>query len=166
MWFKLKSTLATSVTVSHCLTPRFSSFYRCYLVRRRVTMETRTVMQREMEEQSTQMSHSMQLSSQIKKKTFKSRCRPMLQSSIVDAVKNSLRYLLHLKITITLTKLLHQWLIEEVRPNSSMLTLASGNLSVYVFNNNRGTGQKWHLWYNSKVKPKCSFLHCRPKKNT
>ncbi|XP_011603400.2 myomesin-3 [Takifugu rubripes] len=35
-------------------------------------METRTVMRREMEEQSTQMSHSMQLSSQIKKKTFKS----------------------------------------------------------------------------------------------
>uniref|UniRef100_UPI0037E74D27 myomesin-3 n=1 Tax=Semicossyphus pulcher TaxID=241346 RepID=UPI0037E74D27 len=35
-------------------------------------METRTVMQREQEEQSSQMSHSMQLSSQIKKKTFTS----------------------------------------------------------------------------------------------
>ncbi|XP_042346235.1 myomesin-3 [Plectropomus leopardus] len=35
-------------------------------------METRTVMQREQEEQSSQMSHSMQLSSQIKKKTFSS----------------------------------------------------------------------------------------------
>ncbi|KAM3614049.1 uncharacterized protein V6R79_009065 [Siganus canaliculatus] len=35
-------------------------------------METRMVMQREREEQSTQMSHSMQLSSQIKKKTFTS----------------------------------------------------------------------------------------------
>lgn len=42
-------------------------------------METRTVMQREMEEQSTQMSHSMQLSSQIKKKTFKSRCTHTLE---------------------------------------------------------------------------------------
>lgn len=60
-------------------------------------METRTVMQREMEEQSTQMSHSMRLSSQIKKKTFKSRCRHRLQSSIVDAVENTIRYLLHLK---------------------------------------------------------------------
>lgn len=48
-------------------------------------METRTVMQREMEEQSTQMSQSMQLSSQIKKKTFKSRCRHMLESSMLDA---------------------------------------------------------------------------------
>lgn len=47
-------------------------------------METRTVMQREMEEQSTQMSHSMQLSSQIKKKTFKSRCGRMPPSSIVS----------------------------------------------------------------------------------
>ncbi|KAI3361242.1 hypothetical protein L3Q82_013438, partial [Scortum barcoo] len=37
-----------------------------------VTMETRIVMQREQEEQSSQMSHSMQLSSQIKKKTFTS----------------------------------------------------------------------------------------------
>ncbi|XP_062421610.1 myomesin-3 isoform X2 [Pungitius pungitius] len=36
-------------------------------------METRTVMQREQEEQSSQMSHSMQLSSQIKKRTFTSR---------------------------------------------------------------------------------------------
>ncbi|KAM8735526.1 myomesin-3 [Acanthopagrus schlegelii] len=36
-------------------------------------METRTVMRREQEEQSSQMSHSMQLSSQIKKKTFTSR---------------------------------------------------------------------------------------------
>ncbi|XP_029360148.1 myomesin-3 isoform X2 [Echeneis naucrates] len=35
-------------------------------------METRTVMQREQEEQSSQMSHSMQLSSQIKKRTFTS----------------------------------------------------------------------------------------------
>ncbi|XP_068997823.1 myomesin-3 isoform X1 [Embiotoca jacksoni] len=35
-------------------------------------METRTVMQREQEEQSSQMSHSMQLSSQIRKKTFTS----------------------------------------------------------------------------------------------
>nr|XP_046254368.1 myomesin-3 [Scatophagus argus]XP_046254370.1 myomesin-3 [Scatophagus argus] len=35
-------------------------------------METRIVTQREQEEQSTQMSHSMQLSSQIKKKTFTS----------------------------------------------------------------------------------------------
>ncbi|XP_044064347.1 myomesin-3 isoform X2 [Siniperca chuatsi] len=35
-------------------------------------METRVVMQREQEEQSSQMSHSMQLSSQIKKKTFTS----------------------------------------------------------------------------------------------
>ncbi|CAJ1062752.1 myomesin-3 [Xyrichtys novacula] len=35
-------------------------------------METRTVMKREQEEQSSQMSHSMQLSSQIKKKTFTS----------------------------------------------------------------------------------------------
>lgn len=35
-------------------------------------METRMVMQREQEEQSSQMSHSMQLSSQIKKKTFTS----------------------------------------------------------------------------------------------
>lgn len=38
-------------------------------------METRMVMQREQEEQSTQMSHSMHLSSQIKKKTFTSRCK-------------------------------------------------------------------------------------------
>ncbi|CAB1429126.1 unnamed protein product [Pleuronectes platessa] len=37
-----------------------------------VTMETRTVMQREREEQSSQMSHSMQLSSQSKKRTFTS----------------------------------------------------------------------------------------------
>ncbi|CAF94170.1 unnamed protein product, partial [Tetraodon nigroviridis] len=44
----------------------------CYLVKRRVTMETRTVMQREMEEQSSQMSHSLKLSSKFKKKTFKS----------------------------------------------------------------------------------------------
>ncbi|KAG7216849.1 hypothetical protein INR49_001503 [Caranx melampygus] len=35
-------------------------------------METRTVMRREKEEQSSQMSHSMQLSSEIKKKTFTS----------------------------------------------------------------------------------------------
>ncbi|XP_034554592.1 myomesin-3 [Notolabrus celidotus] len=35
-------------------------------------METRMVMKREQEEQSSQMSHSMQLSSQIKKKTFTS----------------------------------------------------------------------------------------------
>lgn len=42
---------------------------------RGITMETRMVMQREQEEQSTQMSHSMQLSSQIKKKTFTSRCK-------------------------------------------------------------------------------------------
>lgn len=42
-------------------------------------METRTVMQREVEEQLTQMSHSMQLSSQIKKKTFKTRCRHILE---------------------------------------------------------------------------------------
>ncbi|XP_074539735.1 myomesin-3 [Halichoeres trimaculatus] len=35
-------------------------------------METKTVMKREQEEQSSQMSHSMQLSSQIKKKTFTS----------------------------------------------------------------------------------------------
>ncbi|XP_076593460.1 myomesin-3 [Chaetodon auriga] len=35
-------------------------------------METRTVIHREQEEQSSQMSHSMQLSSQIKKKTFTS----------------------------------------------------------------------------------------------
>ncbi|XP_034468054.1 myomesin-3 [Hippoglossus hippoglossus] len=35
-------------------------------------METRMVMQREREEQSSQMSHSMQLSSQIKKRTFTS----------------------------------------------------------------------------------------------
>ncbi|XP_035528933.1 myomesin-3 [Morone saxatilis] len=35
-------------------------------------METRTVMRREQEEQSSQMSHSMKLSSQIKKKTFTS----------------------------------------------------------------------------------------------
>ncbi|XP_073341600.1 myomesin-3 [Pagrus major] len=35
-------------------------------------METRMVMRREQEEQSSQMSHSMQLSSQIKKKTFTS----------------------------------------------------------------------------------------------
>ncbi|XP_068426243.1 myomesin-3 [Clinocottus analis] len=35
-------------------------------------METRMVMQREQEEQSSQMSHSMQLSSQIKKRTFTS----------------------------------------------------------------------------------------------
>ncbi|XP_026173045.1 myomesin-3 [Mastacembelus armatus] len=35
-------------------------------------METRTVMQREQEEQSSQMSHSIQLSSQMKKKTFTS----------------------------------------------------------------------------------------------
>ncbi|XP_038556397.1 myomesin-3-like, partial [Micropterus salmoides] len=35
-------------------------------------METRMVMKREQEEQSSQMSHSMRLSSQIKKKTFTS----------------------------------------------------------------------------------------------
>lgn len=64
---------------SHSLAFRFSPFHRCYLARRRVTMETRTVMRREMEEQSTQMSHSMQLSSQIKKKTFKSRCTHTLE---------------------------------------------------------------------------------------
>ncbi|KAM8871187.1 myomesin-3 isoform 2-T2 [Spinachia spinachia] len=40
---------------------------------RKVTMETRTVTQREREEQSSQMSHSMQMSSQIKKRTFTSR---------------------------------------------------------------------------------------------
>ncbi|KAF7655795.1 hypothetical protein LDENG_00050880 [Lucifuga dentata] len=37
-----------------------------------VTMETRMVMQQEKEEQSSQMSHSMELSSQIKKKIFTS----------------------------------------------------------------------------------------------
>lgn len=42
---------------------------------RAITMETRMVMQREQEEQSAQMSHSMHLSSQIKKKTFTSRCK-------------------------------------------------------------------------------------------
>lgn len=54
-----------------------------------VTMETRTVMRREQEEQSTQMSHSMQLSSQIKKKTFTSRCKHILPTS-VEEVKTDL----------------------------------------------------------------------------
>lgn len=43
-----------------------------------VTMETRMVMQRKQEEQSSQMSHGIKLSSQIKKKSFTSRCRHSL----------------------------------------------------------------------------------------
>lgn len=51
-------------------------------------METRVVMQREQEEQSTQMSHSMQLSSQIKKKTFTSRCNHVLLTSLAEVEKD------------------------------------------------------------------------------
>ena len=51
-------------------------------------METRTVMRREQEEQSSQMSHSMQLSSQIKKKTFTSRCKHVLLTTVVQVQKD------------------------------------------------------------------------------
>lgn len=54
---------------------------------RRVTMETRTAMQREREEQSSQMSHSVQLSSQIKKRTFTSRCEHAPLTSAVAEVQ-------------------------------------------------------------------------------
>lgn len=50
-------------------------------------METKTVMRREQEEQSTQMSHSMQLSSHIKKRTFTSRCEHIPQTSAVGVRK-------------------------------------------------------------------------------
>lgn len=81
LWMDIIMDLAHSVWLtfrSHCLytsassSPRFLSIHRCQL---EVTMETRMVMRREKEEQSSQMSHSMQLSSEIKKKTFTSRCK-------------------------------------------------------------------------------------------
>lgn len=97
MWLCSSSAFSVGLTstdfVNHCLLHTSASSLPASPppstgASRGVAMETRTVMKREQEEQSSQMSHSMQLSSQIKKKTFTSRCKNTPPTSVAHLKKD------------------------------------------------------------------------------